>query len=204
MFADTAMMGLGFQIVATMFSITLTLQLILQEINVHEASTRRMYFYIFLAVCMLLQVLSLFFIFARDSNAREKRYQLQVAAYSMLTLIYFTVFLLLNQKMSRLDIEKLNSDKVSIKCQFGVFMFAFSTRTMYYIVQLIAKLKFSYATALLEAVFMIWWEIIPVAYMLSMHHRTYSKVILKQRINSAVAPPSEIPTVRSFVTTNQN
>ena len=52
----------------------------------------------------------------------------------MLTLIYFTVFLLLNQKMSRLDIEKLNSDKVSIKCQFGVFMFAFSTRTMYYIV----------------------------------------------------------------------
>ena len=96
MFADTAMMGLGFQIVATMFSITLTLQLILQEINVNEASTRRMYFYIFLAVCMLLQVLSLFFIFARDSNAREKRYQLQVAAYSMLTLIYFTVFLLLN------------------------------------------------------------------------------------------------------------
>ena len=73
-FADTAMMGLGFQIVATMFSITLTLQLILQEIKVHEASTRRMYFYIFLSVCMLLQVLSLFFIFARDSNAREKRY----------------------------------------------------------------------------------------------------------------------------------
>ena len=35
--ADTAMMGLGFQIVATMFQITLTLSLILNELTVQEA-----------------------------------------------------------------------------------------------------------------------------------------------------------------------
>ena len=95
-------------------------------------------------------------------------------AYGLLTLIYLTVFLLLNQKMSRLDIEKINSDKVSIKCQFGIFMFAFSTRTFYYVIQLVAKLQFTYASALLESVLLIWWVIIPVAYMLSMHHRTFS------------------------------
>ena len=56
-------------------------------------------------------------------------------------------------------------------------MFAFSTRTLYYVIQLMAKLKFSYGTALLEAILLIWWVIIPVAYMLTMHQRTYGKVL---------------------------
>ena len=168
------MMALGFQIVATMFQISLTLSLILNEISVAEASRRRFYFYLFLAVCMFLQILSLVLIFSYKSDARKKRYQLEVAAYSLLTTVYFLVFLLLNQKMSKLDIGTIHADKISIKCQFGVFMFAFATRTLYYIAQIFANLEFNYSTALLEALFLIWWVIIPVTYMLFMHNRTFS------------------------------
>ena len=128
------MMGLGFQIVATMYQITLTLSLLLGEVSVKEASKRRFYFYIFLAICMFLQTASLAIIFSYRSNTRLRRYRLEVAAYSILTIIYFGVFFLLNQKMSKLDIGTISADKVSIKCQFGVFMFAYGTRAMYYII----------------------------------------------------------------------
>ena len=109
-------MALGFQIVATMFQITLTLSLILEEITVKEASKRRFYFYFFLAICMFLQIFSLVLIFSLNEDARKRRYKLEVAAYSLLTIIYFFVFILLNQKMSKLDIGTIHADKISIKC----------------------------------------------------------------------------------------
>merc|ERR1719464_490427 len=99
------MMGLGFQIVATMYQITLTLSLMLNELTVKEARARRLIFYIFLGTCMLLQVISLVLVFSYNVNVRDRRYSLEVAAYSLLTIIYFVVFILLNQKMSRLDID---------------------------------------------------------------------------------------------------
>ena len=109
------MMGLGFQIVATMYQITLTLSLILNEISVKEARQRRFYFYAFLAVCMFLQIFSLIIIFSYSKNTRVKRFRLEVGAYGLLSIVYFSVFILLNQKMSRLDIGTIRTDKVSIR-----------------------------------------------------------------------------------------
>ena len=77
---------------------------------------RRFYFYLFLAVCMFLQILSLVLIYSNSSNPRRDRYRLEAVAYSLLTLVYFAVFLLLNKKMSNLDIDAINADKISIKC----------------------------------------------------------------------------------------
>ena len=146
--ADTAMMGLGFQIVATMYQITLTLSLILNEFSVKEANNRRFYFYLFLCVCMFLQVLSLILVYTNSENPRKDRYRLEAIFYSFLTLIYFTIFCLLNKKMSHLDIETIHTDKISVKSQFGVFMFAFATRTVYYLMQMVF-MSFNYYTALL-------------------------------------------------------
>ena len=121
-------------------------------------------------------------IFSLNENARKRRYKLEVSAYSLLTIIYFFVFCLLNQKMSKLDIGTIHADKMSIKCQFGIFMFAFATRTLYYIIQIMVSLDFNYTSALLEALFLIWWVIIPLTYMLFMHNRTFSQVLRKQRM----------------------
>ena len=79
--------------------------------------------------------------------------------------------------MSKLDIGTIHADKMSIKCQFGIFMFAFATRTLYYIIQIMVSLDFNYTSALLEALFLIWWVIIPLTYMLFMHNRTFSQVL---------------------------
>ena len=133
-----------------MYQITLTLSLILSEFSVKDANHRRFYFYLFLSVCMFLQILSLLLVYSNSDDPRKDRYRLEAIAYTLLTLVYFAVFCLLNKKMSHLDIECINTDKISVKCQFGVFMFAFATRTVYYLLQMVF-MSFNYYTALLEA-----------------------------------------------------
>ena len=79
-------------------------------------------------------------------------------------------------------------------------MFAFATRTLYYVVQTLDHLEFNYTSALLEALFLIWWVIIPLTYMLFMHNRTFSQVLRQQRIHAlGVASAYDPPVVRSFV-----
>ena len=127
---------------------------------------------------MFVQTAALAIIFLYDdSNVRVERFRLAVAAYSLLTVIYFVIFFLLNQKMSKLDIDTINADKISIKFQFGIFMFAFATRDLYYITQILIKFRFNYFTAMFESLFLIVWVIVPITYMLIMHNRTFSAVL---------------------------
>ena len=59
-------------------------------------------------------------------------------------------------------------------------MFAFSTRTLYYIVLLVGiKTTWNYTTAFLEAVFYIIWVIIPITSMLYMHNKTFHKIAMQ-------------------------
>ena len=189
--ADCAMIALGFVVLVTMYQITVSIQLLYEEISVQAATKRRIIFNTIAGFCVLFHISSTTAIYLVTTFGAVVVASLECGMTILLTTVFCFVLTHFLKKLSKFKIRSsLSNEKRSVRKQFYVFFWAFSTKAIYSGYWLITIFYISnvtisnYPTALVTTFMWIPWNILPISLVFYVHHKTYAKIMKSNRLSS--------------------
>ena len=106
--------------------------------------------------------------------------------FTLVTIIYVVVIWFLIGQLKKINEQELRSEKRSIIRQFSVFLAGYTAGVVYAFIEYFNPTQYSYFVDQVSlSVTVIVWDVIPVTYMLFVHHRTFRSMI-KQLSHSEI------------------
>ena len=181
---------LGIQIISTMYQITLSIRVMVGDVDYLEGRKRRNYFYGFLVSLILGFVIVIVLACTERDFAifkiKSTMFITFIVIFALLSAIFTVTICKLMQTMKKVSNEAcFESEKSSILQQFFFFLVAFVTRTIFYSYELYLVLNDSptteesgegFWTALVESILYIVWNVLPVSFVFFTHLRTFKAI----------------------------
>ena len=150
---------------------------------------------VMMVVYVTFELLIWFQPFDDERSQLIKHYHLNLTFYSILLVSYTISFLFLCTNTLKLSKEHFNKEINSVNCQFALFLTAYSTRMVYYILRLSKPDIFdNFQAVIFDSVIEIVWDILPISYVLYSNYMVYRRVPnikLKQKLLATPESSSE-------------
>ena len=98
--------------------------------------------------------------------------------YTVVTILYIVVIAYLIRHLNKIDEGELNEERVSIIRQFILFLIGYFAWTVYIIIEVFNNNDDAlFVDGIIHAVAVVLWDIVPITYMLMVHHRTFRSMV---------------------------
>ena len=190
--AYVAFLGVGLVVVSTMFQIGLSLQVVSSEIDAAVAQRRARCFYSAASLIMVLASgVEVFLHIYYDEDLEDIRLNkiFDTLWYTLVTALYIIVICFLVGQLKKINEEELHSEKMSIIRQFGIFLAGYVAWTVYIIIEYFNPTQYAFFVDQVSlAISVILWDVVPVTYMLFVHHRTFRSMIRQLALSESENP----------------
>ena len=107
--------------------------------------------------------------------------------YTLVTILYIIVINYLIKHLNKINESDLYREKISIIRQFILFLVGYVAWTAYIIVEVFNEHDNAlFVDAIIHSVAVALWDIVPITYMLLVHHRTFRSMIKQLRLSTMV------------------
>ena len=178
--------SLGLLIIATMFKIAVSMQLILGELDQEARARKKKNFYIFVSINSLLVCFQIGMVYL--STIALEQWQCSIinaVIYSYILILYCAVMRFLMSKLKRVEAEgdQLQEEKTKIKNQFWIFFLAYLTAASYAIFEALFLEELPTAVFAGKYIVIVFESILPISYVIKVHTSAYSKMAEQARLD---------------------
>ena len=170
--------ALGLVVIATMFKIAVSMQLILGELTPEARRRKKRRFYIFLSINSVIVIFEAGMVYSQTLFVESTCAWMNAIIYSYLLFLYCVVMYFLMNKLKRVetDEESLKEEKTRITNQFLIFMLAYLTSALFYIFEWLCLERYPSAVNCGKYIIIVFQSILPIAYVIRVHKNVYSKM----------------------------
>ena len=105
--------------------------------------------------------------------------------YTLVTILYVIVIIYLIKQLNKINESDLYREKISIIRQFILFLIGYTAWTIYITVEYFNTSENAlFVDGIIHAVAVALWDILPITYMLLVHHRTFRSMIKQLRLST--------------------
>ena len=107
--------------------------------------------------------------------------------YTLVTILYIIVIIYLIKHLNKINEGDFNKERISIIRQFTLFLVGYSAWTIYIVVEVFNDSSEAlFVDGIIHAVAVVLWDIVPITYMLMVHHRTFRSMIKQLKLSILV------------------
>ena len=128
-----------------------------------------------------------------DNNADEILYDkiFDTCWYTIVTILYVVVIIYLIRQLNKINESDLQREKKSIIKQFILFLIGYIAWTLYITIEYFNENDNAlFVDGIIHAVAVALWDIVPITYMLLVHHRTFRSMIKQLSLSVADNEPN--------------
>ena len=191
-FANIFTMCMGLIIVASMYKIAVSIQMLLQEVSQCEREARKNRFYYWLLLVLGLVVAEYIVVYSVSSLDISTIYLVNVLTYAGMSVLLTLVMTWLLSKLDKMQEGGLNSERKKILRQYTVFVVAFMVATFYYTATYIffdpnsELILYWFWHKIVECIVIILTTVMPISLVLWVHSQTYNKMIVQAQIDDTL------------------
>ena len=183
---------MGLIIVATMYKIAVSIQMLLQEVTQSERSKRKNKFYAWLLVILAFVIAEFIAVYAIPSVDIYAVYLVNIFNFAGLSVLFTLVLAFLLSKLDKMQEGGLTSERSKILRQYSVFVAAFMVGTFYYTATYCFfkpnsdLILFWFWHKIAECTMIITLTVMPVTFVLWVHSQTYNNMIIHSQIEETL------------------
>ena len=105
--------------------------------------------------------------------------------YTVVTILYIIVMCNLIKQLNKINEHELEHERMSIIRQFACFLAGYVAWTIYIIIENFNPTKEAmFVDSVSHAIAIILWDVVPITYMLLVHHRTFRSMISQLKLST--------------------
>ena len=105
--------------------------------------------------------------------------------YTIVTILYIFVIYYLIKQLNKINENELEHEKMSIIRQFAMFFAGYLAWTVYIIIECFNPTdEAMFVDAVSHSIAVILWDVVPITYMLFVHHRTFRSMISQLKLST--------------------
>ena len=106
--------------------------------------------------------------------------------YTLVTILYIMVICFLVKQLNKINESDLQHEKMSIIRQFAMFLAGYVAWTIYIIIEVFnTRDNALFVDSIIHAVAVVLWDVVPITYMLFVHHRTFRSMMHQLKLTKA-------------------